>query len=395
MKTLDRYILRNYIYPLILGFCLFTFIFLMSRLFELLDLSITRGVSGGYTAMIFLSSIPYLISLTIPMAHVFAGIMTFGNFANGNETVAFKSLGINFYRLLKPLFYFTLVIMSLLIVFNNTILPNSNHKLKNLMLNIYKFKPTYQLEEGVFTKNFGHYSFFIEKINRKDDSMKNVYIYEEENGYVKRIIMAKGGKIINGARSDTLWLLLYDGTIHDFDKYHNEYHIVNFKKQNFILPIKENVNSSKSSYRGDHELDIWQLIERIKTTKKQMNRSINQKHNTFMITHYKRSLNRLYLEIYKKISIPLTSIFLLFMGAGIGAMMKNVNIGLSLTISLGIYGVFYVMMIGGESLSSMGYINPLIAAITPLFVFALATVVIISHVINKYSIIKYFTRRKH
>ncbi len=394
MKVLDKYILKNYITPLITGFALFTFIFLMSRIFELLDLSITRGISAGYTGMIFLTSLPYLISLTIPMSHVFAGIMTFGRFANGNETTAFKSLGINFYRLMRPLFYFTVIIMLLLIVFNNTVLPNSNHKLKNLMINIYKFKPTYQLEEGVFIKDFGPYSFFIEKINRKNDAMKNIYIYEEENGYVKRIIMARSGKIIKGTRGDTLWLLLKNGTIHDFDKYHNEYHIVDFKQQNFVLPFKENISASKSSYRGDHELDIWQLTERIRTTKKQMIKSLNKHHNKFLLIHYKRTLDRLYLEIYKKISIPLTSIFLLFLGAAIGSLMKNINIGLSLTISLGVYGVFYVMMIGGEALSSRGILNPLLASLIPLIVFGIATIILVSYVINKYSLIKYFVKRK-
>lgn len=393
MKTIDKYITREYIPPLLLGVSLFTFIFLMSRLFELLNMSITRGVSASYTFSIFIASLPYLISLTIPMAHVFAGIMTFGKFANSGEIVAFKTLGVNFYKLLKSLLIITAFIMLLLVAFNNTILPNSNHRLKNLMLNVYRFKPTYQLEEGIFLKNFGKYSFFIEKINRKDDTMKNIYIYQESNGYISRIIIAKKGEIIHDVKQDTLWLLLKDGSIHDFEKGKNEYHIVNFKTQNFILPINEEISSKGTSYRGDRELDIFKLVDRIKKTKMQMKRNIPKRESKFMDLHYRRTLNRLYMEIYKKITIPLTSIFLLMLGAGIGARIKNSNIGLSLTISLGIYGIFYIMMIGGESLSSRGIINPIISAIVPLITFGVAAIIVIAKAMSEYSVIKTLLRK--
>jgi lipopolysaccharide export LptBFGC system permease protein LptF len=327
------------------------------------------------------------------MAHVFAGIMTFGKFANSGEIVAFKTLGVNFYKLLKSLLIITAFIMLLLVAFNNTILPNSNHRLKNLMLNVYRFKPTYQLEEGIFLKNFGKYSFFIEKINRKDDTMKNIYIYQESNGYISRIIIAKKGKIIHDVKQDTLWLLLKDGSIHDFEKGKNEYHIVNFKTQNFILPINEEISSKGTSYRGDRELDIFKLVDRIKKTKMQMKRNIPKRESKFMDLHYRRTLNRLYMEIYKKITIPLTSIFLLMLGAGIGARIKNSNIGLSLTISLGIYGIFYIMMIGGESLSSRGIINPIISAIVPLITFGVAAIITIAKAMSEYSVIKTLLRK--
>ena len=99
MKTLDKFILKSYIGPMILTFFIVSFIFLMNFLWLYIDDLVGKGLDFG----VILELLGYASATTIPMSLPLAAIMTMGNLGENNELLAMKSAGISLPRILAPL----------------------------------------------------------------------------------------------------------------------------------------------------------------------------------------------------------------------------------------------------------------------------------------------------
>ena len=71
-KIIHRYIFMELLAPFFSALAVFTFIFLLSRILQLTELMINKGVSFWDIAQLFLYATPYFFVLTIPMAVLFS-----------------------------------------------------------------------------------------------------------------------------------------------------------------------------------------------------------------------------------------------------------------------------------------------------------------------------------
>jgi lipopolysaccharide export system permease protein len=63
-------------------------------------------------------------------------------------------------------------------------------------------------------------------------------------------------------------------------------------------------------------------------------------------------------EIHKKYSIPIACIVFVLIGAPLGIMARRGTFGISASLSLGFFLLYWVCLIGGEKLSDRLYIQP-------------------------------------
>jgi lipopolysaccharide export system permease protein len=76
-------------------------------------------------------------------------------------------------------------------------------------------------------------------------------------------------------------------------------------------------------------------------------------------------LSRYKVEIHKKLAIPAMCITLVLIGAPLALRFPRGGVGLVIGASAGIYGIYYVGLIGGESLADKLIITPFWAMWTP------------------------------
>jgi lipopolysaccharide export system permease protein len=75
----------------------------------------------------------------------------------------------------------------------------------------------------------------------------------------------------------------------------------------------------------------------------------------------RRARDRFTIEIHKKFSLAASCIIFALLGAPIALRFPRGGIGMVIGASFGIFALSYVGLIGGESLSNKGYINPILA----------------------------------
>ena len=216
MRLLRWYILKQHLVPFLLGFGVITFILEMDVLVDYLDLVVNRGVAVGVVAQLFALSLGYIVALSVPCAVLVAVLMTFGRLSQDNEITALRASGINVGNvLLGPLAASVLMAVGLTL-FNNHVLPATNHAFANLLIDIGRMRPTVKLQEGVFITDFPGYNLLVRSVNGRTNELRGVTIYQTNpGGGPPTTILAKRGYLSYTPDGRDALLELKDGEIHE------------------------------------------------------------------------------------------------------------------------------------------------------------------------------------
>lgn len=215
MRLLRSYILRLHLVPFLLGFGVLTFLMVMDTLFDYLDLIVNRGVPFLTVLELFTLSLGYIAALTVPCAVLVAALMTFGRLSQDNEITALRASGVNLLTVLLGPLGAAFVLTLCLIGFNNFVLPESNHRFANLLIDIGRMRPTVRLQEGVFISDFPGYDLLVRSVNGRTNEMIGVTIYQRNPGGTPTTIFAERGRLSYTPDGRTAVLELQNGEIHD------------------------------------------------------------------------------------------------------------------------------------------------------------------------------------
>jgi lipopolysaccharide export system permease protein len=216
VRLLRSYILRLHLVPFLLGFGVVTFILEMDVLFDYLDLVVNRGVALGVVAQLFGLSLGYIIALSAPCAVLVAVLMTFGRLSQDNEITALRASGINVGNVLLGPLAASVVMAVGLTLFNNHVLPATNHAFANLLIDIGRMRPTVKIQEGVFITDFPGYNLLVRSVNGRTNELRGVTIYQTNpGGGPPTTILAKNGYLYYTPDGRDAVLELKDGEIHE------------------------------------------------------------------------------------------------------------------------------------------------------------------------------------
>jgi lipopolysaccharide export system permease protein len=416
IRTLDRYILVNHIGPYFFGLAIITFVFVMDFIIRYLTIFISTGVSFFTVLEFFTLSLGHMFALIIPMAVMPATLMAFGQLASDNEITAMKSSGVSLYRMILPVLVATAFLGVALVFYNNMLLPESNHRLMNLMIDIGRMKPTLQIKENMFSDALDGYSILIREKNDKTGEIKGVQIFEKTGG-APRSIIASSGKMVYQERESMLRFELSDGEIHEMP---NPADITTYRRtlfKHFTLNIQDTdraIRRSERTHRGEREMSAAMMEDKIREYKG-ISSSIRSQINQIALDHivsvysraisgvrglapgasapprapepgkaratpriaqeseqiqmaietkreelesYRSQINRLWVEVHKKYSIPFSCIIFVLLGAPLAIRSGKKGMTMSIGLSILFFLVYYIFLMSGEKLADRGFMQP-------------------------------------
>ncbi len=263
MRILRTYILRLHLVPFVLGFGVVTFILEMDVLFDYLDLLVNRGVDPAIVGQLFVLSLGYIVALSAPCAVLVAVLMTFGRLSQDNEITALRAGGVNLGSVLLGPIAASVLLTVGLTLFNNHVLPESNHAFANLLIDIGRMRPTVKLQEGVFITDFPGYNLLVQSVNGRTNELHGVTIYQFNPGGPPRTIIAKRGLLSYTPDGHDAVLELADGEIHEVvaeEQGSRRYHRLVFKTQVIhILGAGGVLERTVRDQRSDREMSAHDL----------------------------------------------------------------------------------------------------------------------------------------
>ena len=285
MNILTRYIIKEHLMPFFFSLAVLMFIFLMNFLVKYITQIFGKGLSLFTIVELIFYNLAWMFALAVPMAVLITALMSFGRLSGDNEITILKSSGISIYKIIRPALVFAFIITVLMIIFNDRILPDFNHKARVMFHNIREKKPTLKLEPGIFF-DVDKFSFQVEKIEKPlaeeltqrtnilgpefntetpPDKLINVTIFDRSNPSQNVTVIAKEGYMVYSSEKKSIIFTLYDGQYHVLDNMNTtEYRYSYFPKNVVTISAPEfELEETDDEYRGDRELNVSMMMEKI------------------------------------------------------------------------------------------------------------------------------------
>lgn len=373
------------------------FIFLLQFIFKFLNELVGKGLSYWVITQLIGYQIAWMVVLAVPMGVLVATLMAYGKLGEFNELTIIKSCGGSAFNTMLPSIIGGIIIFVSLQIFNDKILPETNHRASILQSDIRELKPTFAIEEGRYN-DFQGYKIFARKVDKTNNILKVVTIYAENSGMLN-IINAQNATLSFTPDMTKMKMILNVGEIQQIKRgEHNFFRRILFLKHSIIVQTngyKFNKSNPSSFGRGDRTMNIaemklsagradsnmmvskkefktnlklfykgdftskdssLQIIQGAKNTLSNLRSRLEASSGSYIGS--RETSNQYWVEIHKKYSIPFICLIFVFVGAPLGIIVKRGNFGVSAGIALGFFVVYWAFLVAGEKLSDRLLLPP-------------------------------------
>ena len=266
MTILTRYIIRSHLGPFLFTFSLLTGLLFVNAIAQRLDDLAGKGLPREIIFEALILSLPHTIALTLPMAVLPAVLYTFSELAANSEIVAMSGGGVRPRRLFMPAMFLGVVLTGITFFFNDRVLPEANHRLKNLQISIRHKSPTFQLREHVVNVikgegGLGPFYLRADVIDPVSSELTDVVIYDMSRQGIKRTTYAARGSMQMNASFTDLQLRLYDGRVYEVRSSKlGGFQQTDFDQQVFVLRgVGDIFEDTDADSRSDREMSVGML----------------------------------------------------------------------------------------------------------------------------------------
>ena len=426
MRILSRYVLRQHIAPFTFALTALTLLMLLDQLAKQFHKLVGKGLGPRVIAEVFFYSIPFILAVIVPMAVLVSVLYAFNRLAADNEIAAMKASGVSLARIAAPVVVAATLVAAGLVWFNDTVLPEANHHLASLRVSITRKQPTFALQERSVNEVIPRRLFIqAAHIDNASSRLENVTIWDERDIDRSRTIYADSGRMSFNEKQTDLYLELFDGKVQETrDESPAAFREVWFVTNNIrIAEVGNELNRDLSRYRSDRELPVDSMLAQVREAEAQaiqveeVSRAMamaatsrrlgglappeeklapadtvgavaeawktgrrlevpSSAYNSFranaiQLQRHRERANRFQVEIWKKFTIPAACIVFVLIGVPIAVRFRRGGVGLVVGVSLGVFCLYYVALIGGEKLADRQFLSPALAMWSPNILFGL------------------------
>jgi LPS export ABC transporter permease LptF/LPS export ABC transporter permease LptG len=340
MRLIDRYICRQVFSHAFLGLAIFTFVFFVPQLVRLMDLIVRHPGSWSTIAVLFLSTLPGILSLTIPMGVLVGVLIALGRLSADSELIAMSALGMGRRRLLVPVGIIAVGATAITFLMTIWLAPLSVRTFRIIEDRLRAGQASYQVSPRVFDERFPHMVLYVNDIDSAATRWKGVFLAATDKD-VSRLTLAEEAIVIPDRSEGKLELHLRNGSVHEFtsdDPSH--YSLSAFGQRDLPVEIKQadDIRVSEPSVPGRTMQTLWQ--ER----KKQMDANV---------------------EFERRLSFPFACISFSLLAMPIGARPRRGGRAGGFLLTLLLISGYYLLFTLGAGLARQGSIPIWIGIWTP------------------------------
>jgi len=193
-------------------FFIVIFIMVMQFLFKYINDLIGKGLEFPVVSEFVLYLTATMVPMALPLAILMAALMTFGNLGEFYELTAMKSSGVSLIRIMLPLIIVAVFLSIGAFLFSNYMLPVTNLRMRSLLYDIQRKRPSFQILEGIFYNGIEGYSMRIDTRDPNTNILYGIRIYDhtERKGNIM-VTVADSGYMQVSEDDQYLIFTLYSG----------------------------------------------------------------------------------------------------------------------------------------------------------------------------------------
>ncbi len=273
VRLIRRYILRQLTGPFLFALAGLTGFMLLNQVARRFGALVGKGLDWTVIAEVFGLSVPFIVAMTLPMAVLVAVLYTFSHLAADNEVTAMRAGGLSVQQILAPVAIWGVLMAAFNFGFVDQVLPRSNARLRALLVDIGRKKPTFELREQVINEvPPSQYFLRAGRIDPGSGRLRDVVIYDVSDPRGRRIIYADSGLMGYAPGQTDLSLVLYDGTVHELKSADpGEFRLTYFRTNHIRVKdvFDQLERNSANATRGDREMSTCEMLGQVNSAAEQ------------------------------------------------------------------------------------------------------------------------------
>ena len=346
MRIIDRYVIREVLWPFVIGLLVFTFMLIIPYLIEYAESFISKGVPVPVVLRVMGTLLPSALALTIPMSLLLGLLVAFGRLSADREFVALQACGVSLFHLMRPVGLLSVLAW---IATSYTLLvsvPDANQRFREITFGIVAERAEGEVRPRVFFEDFPDVVLYVRELGRSGGGWTDVFMADNRSGQTPAVYLARQGRVVIDRERRTVEMVLEDAVRHTADEA-GQYEVVTFDR--LLLSLNpETVFPREGPPLGAREMSIPQLRARAAELEAQ---GIYPHSELF--------------EIQKKFSIPFACLIFGLIGLALGVNNRRDGKLASFVIGLGVIFIYYVVLWLGQSLVRGHLVPPWLAAWGP------------------------------
>uniref|UniRef100_A0A7C4EKP9 YjgP/YjgQ family permease n=1 Tax=Thermodesulfovibrio aggregans TaxID=86166 RepID=A0A7C4EKP9_9BACT len=347
MKVIYKALTRELLQNIVLSIVFLNAVLIIEKLLKLSKIFASVGIDLPNLALLMILLQPQLFIFTIPMALLMSVLLTYGRVQTDNEMTIFMVSGMPYKSTFKPAIYIGLIAFSINVVMSFYLAPAGVSLVREKILTVLAERAPLGIEEGVFNQGFKGVTIFVKE---KPDSLslKEVIIFDERKDNTK-IVIAKHGRIKK--EKENISLSLIDGRVY----FNKEASLNELRFKEYIFKLYPNIEQIAKKIG---EMSLFELITGIKKEKQK-------------VVDYK-------LELYRRISLPVLCMISVFLSPSLCLLVgRSGRLG-GITVGLGIFTIYYIVMIYGANLAKAGRVSSEAGSLMPVIIMGMLSVFLYS-----------------
>ena len=303
VKQLDLFLLKTFLPLFIMTFGICLFIFLMQFLWMYIDEMVGKGIEILILVELFFYAAMKFVPSALPLAILFASLMTFGNLGEQYELLAMKASGISLMRIMKPVIVFLVFISISAFFFQNDVIPVSQVKMYTILNSVKQKSPEMEIPENIFYSMIPGKNILVKAKDKKTGLLKDIMIYDYSAGFNDiRVTIADSGRLKTSTDKKFLIMTLYNGESFDNLKGGNQrareakdavpYQRESFEMMEMLIEFDGNFNMSNEAMFSNRYIskDIASLRQSIDSMTVELDSIREVESKSLFAQSYRRTL---------------------------------------------------------------------------------------------------------
>jgi len=347
-KIIDRYILKEIAFPFFMILFILTFVLLMGKILQLMDLMVNKGIRLTDIALLIFYLMPSFLLFTIPISLFVAIMMGLGRLSSDNELMVMKAAGMSLPQIARPILIAVTACFLLTALTSYYLAPYGNYAVKSLLFDIARKKASVAIKEKVFNDEFSGILLYADRVPVSGEHMEGVLISDTRNTGEQSTIIASRAYLIADPNAMTVTLRLENGATHSVDRSLKSYRRMDFARYDIKLDLGAAMSAEAGKTKSSTEMTVGEMVKRMRDKKLR-----------------EADLRELAIEINKKFSIPVSTLVFGILGIPLGIRKHRTAKYWGFTIGLAVVLAYYLLRLGGEALAETGQLTPFIGTWTP------------------------------
>jgi LPS export ABC transporter permease LptG/LPS export ABC transporter permease LptF len=357
VRRVDRYILREILYPTLIGLSALTFIVVSRDLGRLMEFILRQSASANEIWAIVAAILPNVLIYTLPMA-VLVGILTgFGRLSSDSETIALRAAGISMNRILAPVLALGIVAWLGSTAITAWIAPETAARLQSLKGEIALRQAPLVVKSGIFNeKAIDGVTLYLKSVTYNPTEWRNILLDDMRTKDEEAILFAESGTPVLNEADNTIQVTLKNGNLYKTSYLKSQpFDSEAFISKTISIPLSPDPDDIQTP--GNAETSTRTLWQRM------------QNHEA---SYQER------VEFHRRFALPFACIVFVLVGLPLGVSTTRGSKSMGLVFSLVLMFLYYLAFFGGTRLASDSNFSPFLGAWIPNLIFLAMGIVLIS-----------------